>query len=362
METASTTSTRPGKLGSSIPVKSVQDLAANSNNLTAEVLERYIRPEIDGDTVSDGESGAIPIVDLGRLFDEQFMQDEAAKLKLACEEWGFFQVTNHGIPNKVIEGIKAATEEFFKLPPEEKQKVAQLPGDVQGYGQAFVVSEDQKLDWADMYFIVIQPVQNRNMRLWPTKPSIFRDSLESYSVELKKVADCLLRSMAVNLGIDPEKFSSKFESQTMRFNYYPPCRYADKVLGLSPHSDGAGLTLLLQASQVEGLQIKRDGSWLAIKPLPDALIVNIGDLLEVLSNGKYKSIEHRAVIHGEKERMSIAAFHSTSFTGTTVGPLPELVEGSEEFYKTVSMEEYIKLFISRKLDGKSLVEQMKLKK
>jgi isopenicillin N synthase-like dioxygenase len=76
-----------------------------------------------------------------------------------------------------------------------------------------------------------------------------------------------------------------FEGQTqgMRVNYYPPCRRAaDRVLGLSPHTDASGLTLLLQASNgVQGLQVRKDGRWFAVDAIDGALVVNVGDFLEV---------------------------------------------------------------------------------
>nr|GFA41390.1 protein SRG1-like [Tanacetum cinerariifolium] len=68
--------------------------------------------------------------------------------------------------------------------------------------------------------------------------------------------------------------------QSMRMNYYPPCPQPEKVIGLSPHSDPLGINFLLQISDVEGLQIRKDGIWIPVKPLPNAFIVNIGDVLE----------------------------------------------------------------------------------
>ncbi|XP_008784673.2 S-norcoclaurine synthase 1-like [Phoenix dactylifera] len=352
---------RPKDLGGSIRVANVQALAGSAKNLEAEILHRYLRPEINGDALDDGDSEDIPIIDMSRLRDPLFEQEETSRLKFACEEWGFFQLVNHGIPDKVIEKMRADVEEFFQLPPGEKEAIAQLPGDLEGYGQAFVVSDEQKLDWGDMLFLFTQPPHFRNLRLWPAQPPTFRDTMDRYSLELKRVAHCLLGLMAKNLGLDPEKFVTIFkESQSMRINYYPPCPQADKVLGLSPHSDAVGLTLLLQVNQVQGLQIKRNGGWLPIKALPGAFVVNIGDVIEILSNGKYKSIEHRAIINKEKERLSIAAFHSPNMT-TLVGPLPELVKGSKEYYKTLSFEDFVKHTFTSKLDGKSVIDWMKLK-
>lgn len=108
--------------------------------------------------------------------------------------------------------------------------------------------------------------------------------MEEYSLETKRVALSLLGCMAENLGLTPEKLAGPFKEgmQGVRMNYYPPCpHHADRVLGITPHSDGVGLTLLLQATPVPGLQIRRNGGWLAVEPLPGAFVVNVGDMLEV---------------------------------------------------------------------------------
>ncbi|XP_039141854.1 protein SRG1-like isoform X2 [Dioscorea cayenensis subsp. rotundata] len=133
--------------------------------------------------------------------------------------------------------------------------------------------------------------------------------LDQYTLELERVASILLVSLANDLGTEQVADMFKEGLQTVRINYYPPCHHADKVLGLSPHSDAEGLTLLLQINEAEGLQLKKNGQWMPIKPLPNVFIVNNGDdTLEIMSNGKYKSIEHRAVINPQKECMPIATF------------------------------------------------------
>ncbi|XP_078162587.1 S-norcoclaurine synthase 1-like [Carex rostrata] len=352
---------RPRGLGGSMKTRNVQALAADKAKLTAEIMERYIRPEMNSDDMFSGDSCEdIPVIDMSRLMDEMSREEEASKLKHACQEWGFFQLVNHGVPEKVIEEMKDNIKGFFGLPLEQREEVAQLPGDLEGYGQAFVFSEEQKLDWADMLYLFTQPPHFRNFKHWPVQPPSFRDSLKSYSSELQKVAHCILGFMAINLGINQEKISELFGSQTVRMNYYPPCANThDKVVGLTPHSDACGLTLLLQVSPVAGLQIRRNGKWFPIMPLPGALVVNIGDALEILTNGRYKSIEHRAVINAKEERMSIAALHSPSF-GKTVGPLAEIVDKEMPLFKSVSMQEYAKLLFSLKLYGKNLIELMKL--
>jgi isopenicillin N synthase-like dioxygenase len=84
------------------------------------------------------------------------------------------QVVNHGVPDEVIMDIKRDIHRFFQLPLDVKNAYAQRPGDLQGYGQAFILSEDQKLDWADMFGIFTQPSEARDMSYWPTQPGTFR--------------------------------------------------------------------------------------------------------------------------------------------------------------------------------------------
>ena len=94
----------------------------------------------------------------------------------------------------------------------------------------------------------------------------------------------LLSLMAKALGMKEEDMMTVFGDglQSIRIGHYPPCLEPEKVIGISAHSDASGITILLQATDVDGLQIKKDGKWVPIKPLPDAFIVNIGDSLEVI--------------------------------------------------------------------------------
>ncbi|CAL1376102.1 unnamed protein product [Linum trigynum] len=349
--------------GGSLPVPNVQQLASSSNDVPI----RYIRPELELERVSsDDEYVQVPVIDMRKLAGDDD-DGESAKLHSACRDWGFFQVINHGIAEEVILKMKADIQEFFNQPMQVKMESAQLPNGIEGYGQVFVVSKEQKLDWGDMLFIVTNPVNERSMELWPRIPSSFRATLDQYSIELEKLARCLLSFMARNLGIESEKLLTLFKEglQGMRMNYYPPCEQANKVIGLAPHSDGSGLTLLTQVNEVQGLQIRKDGKWVPIDPIPGAFIVNIGDVLEIMSNGEYKSIEHRAVVNHEKERLSIAAFHSPN-AKVVIGPLPEILVKDQKkqapSYKSISHQDYIKLAGKIKLDGKDkgFIHHMKI--
>jgi len=100
---------------------------------------------------------------------------------------------------------------------------------------------------------------------------------------LKNLAIKIIELMGNALKMETKEIRELFGDgvQSMRMNYYPPCPQPELVMGLNPHSDGGGLTILLQANEMEGLQIKKDGMWIPIKPLPNAFIINLGDMLEV---------------------------------------------------------------------------------
>ncbi|PON91277.1 Isopenicillin N synthase [Trema orientale] len=148
------------------------------------------------------------------------------------------QLINHGVSEEVIEKTKIDIEDFFQLPLEKKKAYSQLPNNIQGYRQAFVV-----------------------------------ESLDKYSWELQQVTINLLKFMSRNLGLKPETLPNMFEdgTQGLRMNFYPPCVLANKVMGLT----------LVQVNDVQGLQIKKNGKWVHVNPIPSAFIIDIGDIIEV---------------------------------------------------------------------------------
>ncbi|KAH7687624.1 (S)-norcoclaurine synthase protein [Dioscorea alata] len=354
-----------GKLIGSLPVEveSVQALAA-SLTTSDHIPTRYIRPEAESEPVIilGADEDDIPVIDVRKLLDPELSDAESSKLHLACQNWGFFKLINHGVPEEVIQRMMFVVEEFFKLPLDEKM-LFKHPGQLDGYGKLLLFSDEQKLDWVDILYFYTSPLRLRKIGLWPTKPSTFRDAFDEYSMEVKKLANCLLGFMAKNLGLAPAEMARMLENgaQSVRINCYPPCPEDKKVLGLSPHSDASFLTLVLQVNDVQGLQIRRNDKWFPVKPLPGAFVANIADALEILSNGKYKSIEHRAVTNAEKERFSIAAFHGPN-TDAIIEPHSELILEDEPLYKSLDYESYMKLFYASKLDGKNFLGRMKLNK
>ncbi|OEL34841.1 S-norcoclaurine synthase 1 [Dichanthelium oligosanthes] len=311
---------------------------------SVKIPERFIRSDevqAAGAVVGEDETFELPVVDMAKLLDPELSAVETAKLGSACRDWGFFQLANHGVDEAAMQQMKDSTAQFFSLPLESKNAVAVRGGGFEGFGYHYNGSSSDKLDWAENLILLTQPVQDRNMEFWPANPPTFRHALDRYSVEMTSLARRVLGFMAADLGVSQEALLSAFFSredgddtaetkrQSMAMHHYPPCRqHRDKVLGIIPHTDTLGLTLLLQVDDTPGLQIKRGGRWFPVRPLPGAFVVNVGDILDVLTNGAYASVEHRVVPDAERSRVTVATFHEACVEGQ-VAPLPELVAGGK---------------------------------
>ncbi|KAJ8648260.1 hypothetical protein MRB53_001283 [Persea americana] len=299
-----------------------------------------------------------PVIDLSLLSCGN--EEEVKKLERACREWGFFQIINHGLADDLIQKTKAAIADFFKLPLEEKQKYSMELHDMQGYGH-FVVSEDQKLEWGDLLGFSVYPFKHRNLNAWPTTPPEFRDVTEQYSAEVNRVGKELLGNISLMMKMDKSSLEELHGElmQIIRNNYYPICPRPDLVLGLSPHSDSNSITILLQ-DEVTGLQIRHDGGWVPITPMPNALLVNIGDCIEMWSNGKCKSIEHRVVTNKHKPRISVASFIEPAMDAY-IEPLDQMVDCEQlRVYKKIKYGDYFRNYLEKRLEGKTHTQFGKL--
>ncbi|XP_042519161.1 protein SRG1-like [Macadamia integrifolia] len=163
---------KPVNFGSSLAVPNVQELMKVPINT---IPPRYIRTDQDPPIISGAATlPAVPVIDLHKLLSVESSDLERARLHSACQEWGFFQLLNHGVSSSLVEKTKLEIQEFFKLPIEEKRKFWQQPGALEGFGQAFVVSEEQKLDWGDRFYIQSHPTYIRQPHLFPKLPIPFR--------------------------------------------------------------------------------------------------------------------------------------------------------------------------------------------
>nr|A0A0B6CGH9.1 RecName: Full=Oxoglutarate-dependent flavonoid 7-O-demethylase 1; Short=ObF7ODM1; AltName: Full=2-oxoglutarate-dependent dioxygenase 1; Short=ObDIOX1; AltName: Full=8-hydroxysalvigenin 7-O-demethylase; AltName: Full=Gardenin B 7-O-demethylase [Ocimum basilicum]AJI44435.1 oxoglutarate-dependent flavone 7-O-demethylase [Ocimum basilicum] len=345
-------------IGRSLEVPNVQELAKGK---LASVPARYVRYS-DRENTTLPPLTQIPVIDMQALLHPNSFEAELNSLHKACKQWGFFQLINHGVEAAVMEKMKLEMQEFFNLPLEEKQKFRQSADDMEGYGQSFVVSDEQKLDWADGFSVISLPTYLRKPHLIPKLPAPFRDAIDAYGAQLKELAIKILGFMAEALGMDPHEMTALFEEgiQALRMNYYPPCPQPEMVSGLCPHSDAGGLTILMQVNEVEGLQVRKDGGWVPVSPLPDAFIINLGDILEIVTNGEYFSVEHQATVNGDKERLSVAAFLNPKMEDN-IGPAASFISGETPAkFKTITAAEYFKGLFSKELDGKSYLDLMRI--
>ncbi|KAF7816418.1 protein SRG1-like [Senna tora] len=302
----------------------------------------------------------IPIIDFSLLTKRD--EDEQKKLDYACKKYGFFQLINHGVVEELIQRMKSAEAACFDLPLEVKKKYAMAENDVQGYGQVFVVSEEQKLDWADIFFLMTYPPQHTTYKNWPLIVPDFKETVEEYSAEICRVSEEILANLSLLMKMkeDGLKELHKVMRLSTRMNYYPPCSKPELVLGLSPHSDSGSITILVQHDDIPGLQIRHQGQWIPIKPLPGAFVVNVGDTLEVWSNGVFKSVEHRAVTNARKARMSIPIFVRPD-DEAEIGPVDTMLcdNNGQALYKRIKYIDYVRSYLDRKLEGK-ITDSLKL--
>ncbi|XP_027929398.1 protein SRG1-like [Vigna unguiculata] len=339
----------------SIPVPNVQEMVRNN---PLQVPERYVRSNEELQKVNHMPhlSSEVPVIDLSLL--SYGNKDELLKLDVACKEWGFFQIVNHGVKKEVVQKMKDAATEFFELPIEEKKKYAMESNDVQGYGQAYVVSEEQILDWSDALVLITCPTRYRKLHLWPKTPEGFKEVVEAYTSEVRGVSKKILSSLSEIMGTQKHVFLGlhKDSLEGIRVNYYPPCNTPEQVLGLSPHSDTSTITLLMQDDDVTGLEIRHGGGWVPVAPISDALVVNVGDVIEILTNGKYKSVEHRAVTNKNKKRISYALFVSPE-DDAEVEPLDHMIDAENpKLYQKVRYGDYLRQSLNRKMEGKAHID------
>ncbi|XP_039141018.1 probable 2-oxoglutarate-dependent dioxygenase At5g05600 [Dioscorea cayenensis subsp. rotundata] len=289
-------------------------------------------------TISD--AGSIPLIDLSPLLHHQIPSDPSdpaiadevsnliAQIGEACRDWGFFQVVNHGVEVELLERIQAAASEFFALPAEEKRRVQR--GVLNPLGYYDTEHTKNVRDWKEVFDFIVIESETDSLLLknqWPEYPPEMREACEEYVEGVEKLAYKLLELIAMSLNLPAKILNSFFEGSTSfsRLNHYNPCPSPDLVLGVGRHKDGGALTVLFQ-DEVGGLDVKRktDGEWVRVKPIHNSFIVNVGDIIQVWSNDKYESVEHRVSVNSEKDRLSIPFFFNPAAC-TNVKPLEELV-------------------------------------
>ncbi|KAI4328161.1 hypothetical protein L6164_020540 [Bauhinia variegata] len=243
---------------------------------------------------------SIPIIDLN---DSMAIQN----ISQACEEYGFFQIVNHGVPEEVCNKMMAAASDFFELAPERR---------------AQFFTRDHKKE-VKLYSFYLKVEDGRKINMWSESFSHHWHSVDHF-------IHLLPENFGLSTGLDLEedcfqKMLGDKPTLKAQANFYPPCPDPELTLGLAVHTDLNALTVRLQSEGVTGLQVIKDGKWVSVPTVPNAFIINLGDQIQVLSNGRYRSVHHRAVTNKLHSRVSMAMFYGPNIDAV-IGPIQDLID------------------------------------
>ncbi|KAK4259198.1 hypothetical protein QN277_005554 [Acacia crassicarpa] len=272
----------------------------------------------------------------------------------ASQDFGFFKLINHGISLDLIVDLEAQAMNFFSLPQDHKNRAG--PPDPFGYGSKHIGPHGD-LGWIEYLLLSLNPevVSPKTLTIFQENPENFRSVVEEYISATKNLSCEVLELMAEGLGIEEKNTFSKLlrderSDCVFRLNYYPPCEDIDeKLLGFGEHTDPQMISVL-RSNNTSGLQIcLKDGSWVSVPPDNTSFFVNVGDTLQVMTNGRFKSVRHRVVPDTSKSRLSMIYFAGTAFN-EKIKPLPCLMTNQEQsLYKELTWFEFKKAAFKHRL-------------
>jgi isopenicillin N synthase-like dioxygenase len=287
----------------------------------------------------------VPVIDIDALHARETLH----RLDAACREWGFFQVVGHGIDPAVLGGLHDAMREFFAQPRPAKRALSRTAENPWGYYDRELTRNTR--DWKEIYDY--GPPDGGVLRpQWPENLPRFREAVLAYYRACDSLAFRLLGAVSLNLGMPRDWLARDFRpahTSYLRLNYYPVCPAPARPdglalpvrghLGINQHTDAGALTLLLQDEQ-PGLEVYRDGQWYLVEPRTDALVVNIGDIVQVWSNDRYVAALHRVLANEAHERFSAPFFFNPAY-GADYAPLPSTVDDAHPpRYRAINWGEF----------------------
>ncbi|KAK7243886.1 hypothetical protein RIF29_38699 [Crotalaria pallida] len=326
-----------------------------------EVPERYIQPLQERINKLDSRTHDAKPIDLSKLNGPEHDQ-VVDEIVYAAETLGFFQVVNHGVPVELLESLKDAAHTFFSLPPEKKAVylTGLSPSPKVKYGTSFVPEKEKALEWKD-YISMVYSSDEDALQYWPNQcKEVALEYLKLSSKLVRDLVKILIGKLGVNL--DDSKIEGLIGMKMVNMNYYPACPNPELTVGVGRHSDMGAITVLLQDG-IGGLYVNVEedddpekGEWLEIPPIHGALVINLGDTIQILSNGKYKSAEHRVRTTSTQSRVSVPVFTLPKPTERIV-PLPEVVKKDGlAHYREVVFQDYMKNFFGNAHAGKKSLD------
>ncbi|KAJ6926132.1 gibberellin 2-beta-dioxygenase-like [Populus alba x Populus x berolinensis] len=283
----------------------------------------------------------IPVIDL---------TDPHAKTLIikACEEFGFFKLVNHGVPMEVMTKLEALASSFFNLPQPEKDKAG--PPNPFGYGNK-KIGPNGDVGWVEYLLLNTNPqISSQKTSIFQENPQIFRSAVEDYILAVKRMAFEVLELMADGLEIESRNVFSRLlrddkSDSCFRLNHYPPCSELQalsggNLIGFGEHTDPQIISVL-KSNNTSGLQIcLKEGTWVSVPPDQTSFFINVGDALQVMTNGRFRSVKHRVLADPLKPRISMIFFGGPPLS-EKIAPLPSLMAEREgSLYKEFTWFEY----------------------
>lgn len=280
----------------------------------------------------------IPVIDVAPLLDGSDKQKVAREIRWALSNVGFMYVKNHGVAREVVEGAFDQTRQFFDLPLDQKMDlhVSKSGTALRGYIEMFGENTDptRTKDLKECFDLGPEtpgdatPFFGANQ--WPSETVLpdFAKVIYGYHQDMRALSTKLLRGIALSLDLDEDFFAPKMTNpiSIQRLLHYPPQtgKIDESVMGIGAHTDYGNLTILAQ-DNVGGLQVmNRDGDWVMGPPIEDTFVINIGDLVQKLTNDRYIANLHRVVNTSGRERYSIPFFIDADYDAE-FAPLPSCV-------------------------------------
>ncbi|KAK4709492.1 hypothetical protein R3W88_030417 [Solanum pinnatisectum] len=337
------------------------------------IPEKYVVP-LEKRVNADVPIGKhIPVIDLSQSSTQSIQQ-----IIKASADFGLFQVINHGVSETLMVDALSVCKEFFKLPIEDKAKFVEKD---EGLSD-FEPSIDQRpklyiekeytpnkngsntknvkdtVFWKDTFGHGCHPLTQDVINSWPEKPQKYREVIGEYALELRKLSLRILDLMCEGLGLEVGYLTQELsQTQLMVTHHYPQCPDPNSTIGIGEHCDGALLNLVQQ--ELSGLQVRANGKWFGVEPIPGALVVINGLILKVVTNGKLSSGVHRVVTNSTSDRTSLGSLISP--IECIIEPAKLLInESNPPLFKSFSYTEYLGYYFSDTTEIEAALKPYKL--
>ncbi|KZV32991.1 hyoscyamine 6-dioxygenase [Dorcoceras hygrometricum] len=294
----------------------------------------------------------VPVIDLKKAKSQQILN--------AFQEFGFFQVINHGIPVSLIDKTMRVFQEFFGMPPEYKSIFysTDMKRKCRIYSSSMDYDKEEVHYWRDNFTHHCHPIED-HIGLWPENPTNYREVVRKYSIEGRKLLLRILDLIGEGLGLKPGYFDGGLsETQLLSINHHIPCPDPSLTVGMPEHRDPNLITMLHQCS-VPGLQVFFQGQWMNIEPMENAFFVIPGMQLKAISNGKFSSPIHRVMTHSKRARTTIGTFLIPSMD-ILVKPAEDFC-GNSPCYRGFTYKEFFNAYVENERDWELTLESFKVK-